>query len=184
MKALVLMMAAATFAVSANHGSHDHHDSTGHAAHEHGHGQLNLVLDGNLLLLELSAPAADLVGFEHAAQNDDEKARMAQAMDRLKQAETLFVLAPGAGCTLALQEIKAGHDEHDHDGDHHHDEPDDHADVAASYSFTCTQPDALKGMRVSLFAHYPSLSKLTVQGLIPGGQLAGELTPSNPTLEW
>ena len=34
-------------------------------AHQHGHGRVNLVLDGQDLWLELEAPGADIVGFEH-----------------------------------------------------------------------------------------------------------------------
>jgi hypothetical protein len=69
--------------------NHDEHDSHGHGAHEHGHGHLNLVLDGNQLMIELQAPAADLVGFEHAAKSDEEKAQYAKAMAQLKQPDAL-----------------------------------------------------------------------------------------------
>jgi len=61
MKAVTLLLAAAAFGAQANH---DEHESHSHGAHEHGHGHLNLVLDGNQLMIELQAPAADLVGFE------------------------------------------------------------------------------------------------------------------------
>ncbi|MBZ6074048.1 MULTISPECIES: DUF2796 domain-containing protein [Aeromonas] len=189
MKRLALMMAAVAFSAAAHH---DDHANAGHGAHEHGHGQLNLVLDGDQLMLELTAPAADLIGFEHAPRNDTEKARMDQALARLKSAEGLFVLTPAAGCTLTGQQVQAGHEEHDHDADDHdHDHDHDaadhhegHADMGATYTFTCQQPAALKGIEASLFTLYPSLEKLTVQGLIPGGQVAGELTPGNRTLGW
>ncbi|ENY72629.1 hypothetical protein G114_06807 [Aeromonas diversa CDC 2478-85] len=187
MKTIALMMAAAAFSASAHH---DDHASAGHGAHEHGHGQLNLVQDGNQLMLELTTPAADLIGFEHAPKTDDEKARMAQALARLKAAEGLFIPTPAAGCTLTEQVIQGGQeeDEHDHDHDHHdandHDHHEGHADLGATYTFTCQQPTELKGLEAGLFTFYPSLEKLTVQGLIPGGQVAGELTPDNKTLGW
>ena len=72
MKAVTLLLAVATFAAHANH---DEHESHSHGAHEHGHGHLNLVVDGDQLMIELQAPAADLVGFEHAAKSDEEKAQ-------------------------------------------------------------------------------------------------------------
>lgn len=37
-----------------------------HGAHEHGVAQLNLVLEGEKLLIELASPGVNIVGFEHA----------------------------------------------------------------------------------------------------------------------
>ncbi|MFC5705912.1 DUF2796 domain-containing protein [Aeromonas eucrenophila] len=189
MKAVTLLLAAAAFGVQANH---DEHESHGHGAHEHGHGHLNLVLDGNQLMIELQAPAADLVGFEHAAKTDAEKAQFAKAMTQLKQPDALFRLDPAAGCTLTQQEINAAKEEHDHDHDHdkadadhdeHHHE-DGHADMGAMYTYTCAAPAKLTGLEATLFTVYPSLEKLSVQGILPTGQTAAELTPSAYKLSW
>lgn len=190
MKAVTLLLAAAAFGVQANH---DDHESHGHGAHEHGHGHLNLVLDGNQLMIELQAPAADLVGFEHAARSDEEKAQYARALARLQQPDALFRLDPAAGCTLTRQEINAAKEEHDHDHDHekadgdqdehHHDEA-GHADMGAMYTYTCETPAKLTGLEATLFAVYPSLEKLSVQGILPNGQTAAELTPSAYQLSW
>ncbi|WP_241006340.1 ZrgA family zinc uptake protein, partial [Aeromonas media] len=95
MKAVTLLLAAATFGAQANHEGNESH---GHGAHEHGHGHLNLVVDGNQLMIELQAPAADLVGFEHAAKSDEEKAQYTKAVARLQQPDALFRLDPAAGC--------------------------------------------------------------------------------------
>ena len=110
--------------------------------HEHGHGMLNLALDQQQLVLELSAPAADIVGFEHDAATDAEKAQLATAQDKLRQADSLFSLAPAAGCRLEKVELVADehedqdhHDDHDHDHKHKdkhahgdHQDDDDHKD--------------------------------------------------------
>ena len=191
MKAVTLLLAAAAFGVQANHEGHE-----GHGAHEHGHGHLNLVLDGNQLMIELQAPAADLVGFEHAARSDEEKAQYAKALARLQQPDALFRLDPAAGCTLTRQEINAAEEDHDHDhekagGDqdeHHHDEAGHadtgHADLGAMYTYSCETPAKLSGLEATLFAVYPSLEKLSVQGILPNGQTAAELTPSAYQLSW
>ncbi|WP_349921085.1 DUF2796 domain-containing protein [Aeromonas veronii] len=191
MKAATLFLAVAAFGVQANH---DEHESHGHGAHEHGHGHLNLVLDGNQLMIELQAPAADLVGFEHAAKTDAEKAQYAKAMAQLKQPDALFRLDPAAGCTLAQQEINAPKEEHDHDHDHDHDKADadhdehhhedGHADLGAMYTYNCQTPAKLTGLEATLFTVYPSLEKLSVQGILPTGQTAAELTPSANKLSW
>lgn len=194
MKAATLFLAVAAFGVQANH---DEHESHGHGAHEHGHGHLNLVLDGNQLMIELQAPAADLVGFEHAAKNDAEKAQYAEAIARLKQPASLFRLDPAAGCALTQQEINAVKEEHDHEHDHDHDhdkagsdqdehqhEAGGHADIGAMYTYTCEAPAKLSGLEATLFSVYPSLEKLSVQGILPTGQTAAELTPSAYKLSW
>ena len=159
---------------------------------KHGHGQLNLVVDGNQLMIELQAPAADLVGFEHTAKSDEEKAQYAKAVARLQQPDALFRFDPAAGCKLTQQELQAAKEDHDHDHDHdktasdhdeHHDEA-GHADLGAMYTYNCATPAKLTGLEATLFAVYPSLEKLSVQGILPTGQTAGELTPSANKLSW
>ena len=190
MKAVTLLLAAAAFGAQANH---DEHESHSHGAHEHGHGHLNLVVDGNQLMIELQAPAADLVGFEHAAKSDEDKAQYAKAVARLQQPDALFRLDPAAGCKLTQQALQAAKEEHDHDHDHdkaasdehehHHDEA-GHADLGAMYTYTCATPAKLNGLEAPLFSLYPSLEKLSVQGILPTGQTAAELTPSANKLSW
>ncbi|MDX7901198.1 DUF2796 domain-containing protein [Aeromonas media] len=194
MKTITLLLAAAAFGAQAHH---DEHESHGHGAHEHGHGHLNLVVDGNQLMIELQAPAADLVGFEHAAKSEEEKAQYAKAVARLQQPDALFRLDPAAGCKLTQQELQAAKEDHDHEHDHdhdhdkaasdehehHHDEA-DHADMGAMYTYTCATPAKLTGLEATLFSLYPSLEKLSVQGILPTGQTAAELTPSANKLSW
>ncbi|MFQ2068092.1 DUF2796 domain-containing protein [Aeromonas veronii] len=194
MKAVTLLLAAAAFGAYANH---DEHESHSHGAHEHGHGHLNLVVDGDQLMIELQAPAADLVGFEHAAKSDEEKAQYAKAVARLQQPDTLFRFDPAAGCKLTQQELQAAKEEHDHDHDHDHDKAASdkhedhhdhdeagHADMGAMYTYTCATPAKLTGLEATLFSVYPSLEKLSVQGILPTGQTAGELTQSANKLSW
>ena len=192
MKAVTLLLAAAAFGAQANHEGNESHS---HGAHEHGHGHLNLVVDGNQLMIELQAPAADLVGFEHAAKSDEDKAQYAKAVARLQQPDALFRLDPAAGCKLTQQELQAAKEDHEHDHDHdhdkaasdehehHHDEA-GHADMGAMYTYTCATPAKLNGLEATLFSLYTSLEKLSVQGILPTGQTAAELTPSANKLSW
>ena len=196
MKAVTLLLAAAAFGAQANH---DEHESHSHGAHEPGHGHLTLVLDGNQLMIELQAPAADLVGFEHAANTDEEKAQYAKAVARLQQPDALFRFDPAAGCKLTQQELQAAKEDHDHEHEHEHEHEHDkadgahdehhhddagHADMGAMYTYTCATPAKLTGLEATLFSLYPSLEKLSVQGILPTGQTAAELTPSANKLGW
>ena len=105
-----------------------------HGAHEHGVGQLNVAVEGETVEIELVAPGADIVGFEHAAETDEDKKAMEAALAALKEGEAIFVFPAEAACRL--EEVEAenealGHDEHDdhgHDDDGHDDHGhDDHA---------------------------------------------------------
>src|SRR5690554_4975241 len=63
--------------ISFNASAHDHaHHSHNAAAHQHGLGHLDLVLEGQQLILELRIPAEDLLGFEHAPQTPGQQAQL------------------------------------------------------------------------------------------------------------
>lgn len=102
-------------------------------AHEHGHSALNVAIEGDRIEMELIAPGADIVGFEHEAKSDEDVAAVEQAEATLGEPLTLFGFADAAGCVVeaAAVEIEGeehddhGHDEHAHD--EHHDE--EHAEA-------------------------------------------------------
>ena len=48
-------------------------------AHEHGHGTLNIAIEGTTVSMELEVPGSDIVGFEHVAATPEQKAAYASA---------------------------------------------------------------------------------------------------------
>ncbi|KDM92545.1 zinc uptake protein ZrgA [Photobacterium galatheae] len=98
---------------------------TQHEAHVHGQVELNMAQDGNDLLLEITAPAADVIGFEHPPETDAEKQTLTQAVQQLNHPETLLSLNASAGCQLHERQVShtlSEHAEsHDHDEHEHHD---------------------------------------------------------------
>ncbi|WP_434773189.1 DUF2796 domain-containing protein [Pseudomonas entomophila] len=182
---LALPFALLPLAVAHAHDEHDHDHAHGTlAAHEHGVAQLNAVLDGNTLELELDSPAMNIVGFEHAAASDADKTTVAAARQQLEQPLKLFGLAQGAGCVIEDQALKsplfgdAAHADDDDDGDAHaHGHP--HADVHAHYQFTCATPDRLTQLDLGpLFKTFPQTQKINVQLIGPNGQKGVETTAS------
>ena len=171
---------------------HDHeHGSLG--AHEHGVGRLNAVLDGKALELELESPAMNLVGFEHVASTDADKAKVAAARAQLEQPLTLFSLPKAAGCVVAKQELesplfgdKPDADDHDEDEDaddheHHH----EHSEIHAHYQFTCAKPEALKNLDLGqIFKTFPATQKIQVQLISPSGQQGVEASAKAATLKF
>ncbi len=100
------------------------------AAHAHGHGALNIAVEGATLAMELEVPGFDIVGFEHAAESDADKLAVEQGVAKLLAAADLFVLPEEAGCevTSATAEL---HGEDSHDDKHDHDDHEDHKDEHA-----------------------------------------------------
>lgn len=178
-------------AAQAQEHSHDHdhehehsHDSLG--AHEHGVASLNAALDGNLLELQLESPAMNLVGFEHAAKSDADKAKVAAAKRELEQPVTLFALTSG-DCKATEVELESplfGDADHDHDHDHD-DHEGEHSDIHAHYRFECAKANELKQLDLAeLFKRFPATEKIQVQLIGPNGQQGVELTPAQPRLSF
>ncbi|MGE7960444.1 DUF2796 domain-containing protein [Pseudomonas sp. NPDC089530] len=172
----------------------DHaHEHGSLGAHEHGVARLNAALDGQTLELELESPAMNLVGFEHAASTDADKAKVAAVRAQLEKPLALFSLPPAAGCVVAQQELESplfgdqpDADEHDegHDAaghEHHH----EHSEIHARYQFTCATPGALKSLDLAgLFKTFPATQKIQVQLISPNGQQGLEATAKAASLKF
>ncbi|AZO84796.1 zinc-binding protein [Stutzerimonas stutzeri] len=192
MRRLLLALPFAMLPLAVAHAAdeHDHeHGSLG--AHEHGVGRLNAALDGKTLALELQSPAMNLVGFEHAATSDADKAKVAAARALLEQPLALFNLPKAAGCVVENQELESplfgdtpdADDDHDKDAkdEHHH----DHSEIHAHYQFTCATPDALKTLDLAnIFNSFPATQKIQVQLIGPSGQQGVDVTAKAAALKF
>ena len=111
-----------------------------HEAHVHGKVEVNIAQDGQELLVEVTAPGADVVGFEHAPETAEQKKVFEQAIAQLNQPDELFSFN-NASCTLKFKSVTntlegehddhkdPDHAEHDHnDHDHNDHEGHDHAE--------------------------------------------------------
>ena len=190
---LALPFALLPFAALAAEHSHEHehdheHDHAEHGsldAHEHGAAQLNVVLDGKMLHLQLDSPAMNLVGFEHAAKSDADKAKVAAARSQLEQPQALFGVNAG-DCNISKQELESPlFAEHKHEEHHEHDHGSEHSEIHAHYSLDCQKPEELKQLNLGeLFKRFPATEKIQVQLIGPNGQQGLELTPAQPTLSF
>ncbi|SDT17688.1 DUF2796 domain-containing protein [Pseudomonas prosekii] len=196
MRRLLLALPFALLPLAAAHAvdEHDHdHEHGSLSAHEHGVGRLNAALDGQTLELELESPAMNLVGFEHAATTDADKAKVAAARAKLENPLALFNLPKAAGCKVATQELESplfgdkpdaddDHDEADKDGHEHHHE---HSEIQAHYQFSCSAPGALKTLDLAnIFNTFPATQKIQVQLISPSGQQGVEVTAKAAALKF
>ncbi|MEZ9863305.1 DUF2796 domain-containing protein [Vibrio breoganii] len=110
-----------------------------HSAHVHGSVEFNIAQDGQDLLVEILAPGADVVGFEHAPNNDEQRQALEKALTQLNAADSILKMSSAAGCELSTAQVSHtlggdddhdGHDHGDHADEHDHDAHghDDHAD--------------------------------------------------------
>ncbi|SUD67151.1 putative zinc-binding protein [Pseudomonas putida] len=181
---LALPFALLPLAVAHGHEGHDHDHDHAHGtlgAHEHGVAKLNVVLDGNTLELELDSPAMNLVGFEHSASSDADKAKVAAVRQQLEQPLKLFGLAAAAGCQEDAQELESplfGDAAKDDDGDEH-EHGHQHSDISAHYQLKCSAPEKLSQLDLTpLFKTFPATQKINVQLIGPSGQKGLETSPA------
>lgn len=163
--------------------AHEEHGSLG--AHEHGVASLNVALDGQVLEIQLESPAMNLVGFEHAASNAADKAKVATARAQLEQPAVLFSLPAAANCTLAEQTLHSPlfgeHEQAEAEHEHSH----EHADVDADYRFDCSAPEHLQALDLAVFfQQFPATEKLNTQLIGPNGQQGAELNKGNSRLSF
>ncbi|QVL48480.1 MAG: DUF2796 domain-containing protein [Thiocapsa sp.] len=158
-------------------------------AHVHGIAHMTLAAEGDKVLIELTSPAASLIGFERAPRTDEERATLALAKQNLMAGDAMIRLNIEAGCRLETAEIDAefadagqGHGAkhaHDHDADHGED---GHADFVVHYSFVCDRPGELGSAALGLFSGFPALERVLFQYVTAEGQGGAELTPRAPVV--
>jgi hypothetical protein len=146
---------------------HEHDDDfTSPGTHVHGLATLTIVLEGNEAMVALQSAAYNIVGFEHAPNNNEQHQEIAAALEILREGNW-FTINPEAGCELS---------EADANTDLTAKVSSKHADFYANISLICQQPARFNELTVGLFNLVPSLEKITVQWVINGQQGATELS--------
>ena len=160
-------------------------------AHEHGVGTLNIAIEGNEIAMELRAPGADIVGFEHPAETDEDRRLVDTAIVTLGSPGNVLSINEDAQCKTSAAEAELhGDSKHhdDHDDDHHGDDHDDHdkpghTEFHAEYAFSCAAGDQIQQIEFGYFAAFPNARKLAVQLISDRGSMGFEVTSDNPVLD-
>ncbi|OOF26861.1 hypothetical protein BZJ19_03885 [Salinivibrio proteolyticus] len=108
----------ATLADEANYQSFD--------AHVHGEVTASLAQDGERVLIELTAPGHDVVGFEHHPKNAKDQQTLEDAYTLLRDGGKRFQLAEAANCQLVDVKVTSSFEDHDHDHKHEHEHEHEH----------------------------------------------------------
>jgi len=143
--------------------------------HQHGHGTLNLAIEGQTVQMELEVPGADIVGFEYEAASADDQAKVKAAEDKLAQPLALFVLPRNAGCKVTSAKVVIAHeseedhdaheDAHEHDHDAHAEaggHEAEHSEFHAKYALSCSDVAAITTISFPYFDAFPNSEELAV----------------------
>lgn len=180
-------------------------------AHVHGHGTLNIAVQDTSVALELEAPGMDIVGFEHEAKTDEQKAAIDAAKSKLGDPLSLFKVPDTAECKLAEAKIeikaeseshhdhgeKHGHDHgddghkhgekaektHGHDHKHDHDDHGSHTAFHVTYGLECAKPSDITSITFEYFKAFAGAQELDVTIVTAASQNKYEVSRDKPTLE-
>lgn len=168
-----------SYAAGADH-NHDHHEkhSDGehahaehkhHEHHVHGEAKLTLVIEDNILMMELHAPAQDVLGFEGKVTSPTQENAIQQAELYLSGTEQLFKFE-GTHCQSKTVKINLANAKHI-------------SDVEAEYTFQCEQGQNLKSIGTSLFERFKGIQEIKVQWITESQQGASTLKSNRSTLQ-
>lgn len=200
---LLSVVATVSLAVTCAHAEEEHREL---GAHEHGHGTLNIAVEGNRVAMELETPGMDIVGFEHEAVSDEHKAAIEKAKAELAKPLALFKIPAGAACKVAEakvalesenhehEEEHADHDDHakgeDHDDEKHadadHHDEDEHGGHTAfhvTYALDCAKPSNLTAINFDYFNQFAGAQRLTVNVVTAKAQSSYEVSRDKPELD-
>jgi len=156
-RALLLL---ATLGIAATAGAKE-------GAHVHGLVRLHVTLEAKTLTVQLEAPLDSLLGFEHRPRTPVQKKAAEALLKQMSDGAMLIRPEVAASCKAttttveseALQSTKpaAGKQE-------------EHADLEASFEFTCEQPEKLTFIEIGLFEAFRRIQKIEVQLATAKGQ--------------
>ena len=199
MRTWISFAAAVGFAAAAGTGHAQQREA---GAHEHGRGTLNVAVEGSRLSMELEAPGADIVGFEHKARTQKQKAAVAAANKQLAAPQALFELPATAGCALKDAKVAFQAEDHDHGHGHgaRHDPKegtkgggrggakeghadDEHSVFRVEYTFDCKAPASITSIGFGYFKAFAGAEKLDVTVVTSKQQNRFEVNRAMPRID-
>ena len=169
--AALLLPASGSYAQGSAAAVHQH-------AHVHGIAKLGVAVQDKTVTIALESPLDSLIGFEHRASTPAQQSLVDALQARMKAPEELFRFDPGAACTLTKSEAQSAIFQPAPAGGG----SEEHADLDASFEYSCTHPDKLTVLNVGLFQAYPKLKKLDVDVAAGKGQFKRNLASPQRTI--
>jgi hypothetical protein len=137
-----------------------------HSAHEHGKVTINAVVGEDTLVLELEAPADNVLGFEHAPRDEAERQAATRAAELLNSGRNLFGVPRSADCRLDKAEVTEPDWQKSHG----------HADYEARFIYRCAKPANLQWFEPWLLKSLSSVSEARINLITPAGQRSEQVS--------
>ena len=160
----LITVSLTSYAQSSSH-SHQHH--------QHGKGVLEIAIEAKTLSGVLEMPLEALLGFEHAPKTSKEKSAQSKLETRLGLIDAWFEINSEAQCTPKSPQIKLDRDAITK-----------HSDLLYTFSYSCSNPSALKEIRLLFFKEYPSVKEVKVEVASPKGQRLIMASPKSPIVRF
>ena len=142
-------------------------------SHQHGKGVLEIAIEGKTLSGVLEMPLEALLGFEHAPKTSKEMSAQSKLEKRLGSIDAWFEINSEAQCTPKSPQIKLDRDAITK-----------HSDLLYTFSYSCSNPSALKEIRLLFFIEYPSVKEVKVEVASPKGQRLIMASPKSPIVRF
>jgi hypothetical protein len=159
------------------------------ASHVHGQVRLRVAIDGPTIVIGMSSPLDNLLGFERAPRDENEQKAVDGLVAQLRAADKLFAIDPVANCKLGpvtLHSAVLGLDSGPGAaGDASAASPGEgHADLEGSFAFNCTNAIAAKYIELGLFDAFKDMRQIEAQISAPQGQFKRSLKRPATRLGW
>ena len=153
-------------------------------AHVHGAGTLSIAIEGSKISMDLSAPANDILGFEHQPTTPQQTLTLATAKEVLANPLAVIEFPVAAGCTIESANVafNAAAPADASKPEKNSAEPSGHADFDVDYVLTCKAVDKITALTFPYFKQFLGAQKLTVTLATDKGQSQYDVTRENPSL--
>ena len=166
-----LYYSAQALAAEKGHSDSHKHGEKGHSdkhedgqkrqldSHEHGVSVLKIAAEKNMIEMELESPANDIVGFEHAPENEKQKSQINKALAIFKDKKGVFMPTPAAGCKIT-----------GHSAEFESDPSSGHAGFHVKWKMSCSNPSKIKNLSTSFFKSFRKAEEIEVEVVSDAGQ--------------
>jgi hypothetical protein len=143
-----------------------------HGAHVHGTAAVSIAIDDRTAIIEFTAPAQSVVGFEHQAKSAADQAKQAKALDVLRQKmDSMVVTDPTLGCQFSATRVEVVQQDAEH------------AEVHGTFAASCQAPLPGSKMRFGFTKTFPGIRTVTVQVVGATQQVGASITRDKGELE-
>lgn len=132
-------------------------------AHTHGSGRMTLSFEENGFTLTLEVPGVDIVGFEHTAENEDERAGVAAAISDLSRPLTIFEVPSEAGCMTATANVALVGDVFVQEESQVSNDAAHHTEFQADYQLQCQDITSVTSIRFAYFERFDRAERIVVE---------------------